>query len=224
MRAAYAAATGAPPQPGIVVLHELWGLNDDIRRIAERLGSAGYAAVAPDLYSPGFKPLCIARTLHSMANMGAWSVDQAEAARAWLGARPEVDANRIGAIGFCLGGGFALALGVRGDLRAAAVNYGPVPPNATELEGVCPVVASYGADDRRFAAEGQRLDALLDELGVEHDVKLYEGAVHSFMNDAGHSVLQRLLRPVMAFAYDGPAAEDAWERILAFLDRHLRSA
>ena len=122
-----------------------------------------------------------------------------------------------------MGGGFALALGVRGDLEAVSVNYGHGPENAAQLAGVCPVVASYGAADRTFAPEGRRLELMLVELGVTHDVKFYDGALHSFMNDAGHPILAKMLRPVMAFAYDPTAAEDAWARILMFLDGHVRA-
>lgn len=222
LRAAYSEPDREGPHPGVVVIHEVWGLNDDVRRITRRFADAGYAAVAPDLYSPGLKPLCIARTVHALATERPTPVDQADAARAWLALQPGVDPHRIGAIGFCMGGGFALALGTRGAVKAVSVNYGPAPRTAEDLSGVCPVVGSYGAADRAFGKEGERLAGLLTTLGVTHDIKTYDGAAHSFLNDAGHPVLQRLTRPIMAFGYQPEAAEDAWQRIMAFFDEHIR--
>src|SRR5947209_9365024 len=159
--------------PGVVVLHEIWGLNDDMRRIAARFADNGYAAVAPDLYSDGNKGLCLSRTLLDMTfTKGRRSLAAIEAVRAWLGDRPEVDGTRIGVIGFCMGGGFALLFGTRGSVGAAGVNYGSVPKDRSRLTGVCPVVASYGAEDRQFAPHAQRLEDHLTALGVPHDVKL----------------------------------------------------
>jgi carboxymethylenebutenolidase len=217
-------AEGGGPHPGVVVLHEMFGLNDDIRAITGRLASEGYAAVAPNLFSPGFKPLCIARTLVDMTRSRPGPVDQADAARTWLADRPEVDGARVGAIGFCMGGGFALALGIRADVRAVSVNYGQVPRRLDEIRGVCPVVGSYGREDKRFLDEADRLERFLTELGVDHDVKIYDGAGHSFLNGAGHPVLRVAMRPIMPFGYQHEAAEDAWHRILAFFERHLRAA
>jgi carboxymethylenebutenolidase len=224
MRGVLAIPDGEGPHPGVVVLHEMFGLNDDIRRITTRLAGEGYAAVAPDLYSPGFKPLCIARTVIGMARAQSGPIDQADAARDWLARRTEVDPQRIGAIGFCMGGGFALMLGIRSDLKAASVNYGQVPKSLDELRGVCPVVGSYGRDDRRFLDEADRLERYLTELGVDHDVKVYDGAGHSFLNDTGHPILKAAIRPMMPVEYRPEAAEDAWRRILDFFDRHLRAA
>src|SRR5258707_8764837 len=85
--------------PGMIVLHEIWGLNDDIRRIASRFAGNGYVAVAPDLYSNGNRGLCLSRTLLDMAGAGGRTVTTLEAVRAWLADRPDVDGDRIGVIG-----------------------------------------------------------------------------------------------------------------------------
>jgi carboxymethylenebutenolidase len=205
--------------PGMVVIHEIWGLNDDIRRIAARFADNGYVAVVPDLYSNGNKGLCLTRTMLDMAGDGKHTMEVLEAVRAWLADRDDVDATRIGVIGYCMGGGFALLFGTRGTVGVAGVNYGLVPKRRAKLTGVCPVVASYGALDRQFVAHAHRLEDHLSGLGVPHDVKLYDGAGHSFVNkDSAPGWARRL--PMKA-GYEEDAAEDAWARTLAFFEDHL---
>lgn len=210
---------GGSPHPAVVVLHEGLGLNDDIRRIASRFADEGYVALAPDLFSFGNKAVCMVRLLGKTGERRA--VALVEQSREWLARRDDVDADRMAVIGFCLGGGFALATGVRGGVRAAAVNYGQVPKDATALTGVCPVVASYGGRDLVFGSHGQRLDEHLTALGVDHDVRTYANVGHSFLNDADTWVV-RLPTP-MRVGYSEPEAEDAWRRILAFFDEHVRA-
>ena len=217
-------ATAGSGLPGVVVLHEIWGLNDDMRRISARFADNGYAADAPDLYSDGNKGLCLSRTLLDMTfTKGRRSMAIIEAVRAWLGDRPEVDGTRIGVIGFCMGGGFALLFGTRGSVGAAGVNYGSVPKDRSRLTGVCPVVASYGAEDRMLGPHAARLEEHLSAMGVPHDVKLYEGAGHSFWSiDAAPSWAKKM--PAMGSGYAEEQAEDAWARTLAFFAEHLAPA
>ena len=212
------------PAAGVVVLHEAFGLNDDIRRIAARFADEGYVALAPDLYTPGVKALCIARAMVSLARRRGATLDRLTSARDWLAARPDVDGGRVGAVGFCMGGGFALLLGAAGGLRATSVNYGDVPKQVDALRGVCPVVGSYGADDRRLVPAARRLESFLTDLGVPHDVKLYEGVGHSFLNRDHPAWADKTFGRIMPIAYDEDSAEDAWRRILAFFAKHLRGA
>jgi len=217
---------GAPGarHPGVVVLHESFGLNDDIRRISARFADAGYAALAPDLYSHGRRLVCLSRVL---ADMTSGHVDREVAdilaARALLAARDDVDEARIAVAGFCQGGGFALIAGTRGDFAAAAVNYGMVPSQRSRLDGVCPVVASYGAKDKIVGRKmAQRLESHLEALGVPHDIKTYDDAGHSFLSqvDGWQAWLARLPSP-MAVGYEERAAEDAWRRMLDFFAEHV---
>ena len=212
--------------PGVLVLHESYGLNDDIRGIARRFAEAGYVAMCPDLYSHGARIVCLTRVIVDMLRGSlAREIEDILAARDALSARPEIDPDRIAVAGFCQGGGFALIAGTRPGFRAAAVNYGEVPSDRSCLDGVCPVVASYGAKDRVFGADtAERLERHLAALGVPHDVKSYEGAGHSFFSryHGYQAWLARVPTP-LAVGYDQHAAEDGWRRMLAFFDEHVRT-
>lgn len=209
---------GAPPWPGIVVLHEAAGLNRDIERISAHLARRGFAVAAPDLFSGGAKPLCIARTVReAFLDPSRHTVtDRIEAVRHWLADRAEVDADRIGVIGFCMGGGFAVVAAARSPFAAAAVNYGRVPRDTSLLGGSCPVVGNYGADDPLLPRDtAARYEAALADQGVPVDIEVFPGVGHSFMNHE-----PRLMAP-LGVRFDGPAAERAWERIERFFAEHL---
>jgi carboxymethylenebutenolidase len=225
LRAELFQPAGDGPHPGVVVLHESFGLNNDIRRIAGRFVDAGYAVLTPDLYSHGSRIVCLSRVMVDMVRGSvAREVSDIHAARETLAARPEVDAERIAVAGFCQGGGFALIAGAQPGFSAAAVNYGEVPAERSRLDGVCPVVASYGGRDRVFGHKtADRLERHLTALGVPHDVKTYDEAGHSFFSkvDGWQGWLARMPTP-MAVGYDDEAARDGWERMLGFFDQHVR--
>jgi carboxymethylenebutenolidase len=222
MRAAIAAHDDGRKRPGLIVIHEIFGLNDDIRAITGRLGELGYVALAPHLYDgPGLRVMCVARTLMALRRGEGEAFKDLDAARAFLQKQPGVDQSKIGVIGFCMGGGFALLYAVRAPLGAAAVFYGDVPATSDKLRGVCPVVAGYGARDRLFAKQGERLEKLLAEIGVNHDVKIYPDVGHSFMSrNEGVMATIGAWGPMKA-GYNREAAEDSWKRIEAFFARHL---
>ena len=208
---AYVALPEKPRGRGVLVLHEAFGLNGDIRRIAERFAEQGYVAVAPALFGG---PRCLGRTLREEARR-----QELNALRDWM--RDAQGVEHAGIIGFCMGGGFALGHVATGaDFDAASVNYGMVP-NA-DLSRICPVVGSYGELDRIFLPQAARLVELLDKAGVEHDVKVYPGVGHSFLNqhEGWQEALTRLPSP-MAIGYDQAAADDAWSRIFAFFEKHV---
>lgn len=218
MRALAMDPDGPGSWPGLVVLHEAAGLNLDIKRIAQRLVERGYATVAPDLYSGGPKPLCIARAVRDafIDPTSPTTTDRIEHARRWLADRDEVDATRIGVIGFCMGGGFAVLAAARSPFAAAAVNYGRVPTDTSLLRGSCPVIANYGGEDRMLpGGTPERLVTALTEHGVAVDVEVIPGVSHSFMNHEP-ALVQKL-----GFGYDHEAAEHAWSRIERFFDQHL---
>jgi len=212
---------GAGPWPGVVVLHESFGLNDDIRQQADRFAAAGYLALAPDLYSAGGARRCLRATFRSLMTGEGKAFDDIETARTWLAARADCT-GRIGAIGFCMGGGFALLTAARG-FEAAAPNYAHLPKDLDAvLRGACPVVASYGAKDRTLRGTAAELESALVRTGVEHDVHEYPQAGHSFLNRHDLGPGGALLR-VAGIGFHEPSAEHAWGRIVRFFEAHLRS-
>ncbi len=205
--------------PGVVVVHEMLGLTDDIRHLARRFADSGYVALAPDLFHGlGPKPICITRTIRAYNRGGGRSLEALDAARASLAGHPEVDGSRIGVAGFCMGGGFALLLGKRSDVRVAATFYGDVP---SDLDGVCPVVAGYGGRDSLYGGMGQRLARRLDELAVHHDIVTYPDAGHSFMSKYHGLIGLVAPLPPLRAGYEEVAAEDSWNRMLAFFAEQL---
>lgn len=119
---------GDGPHPGVVILHELFGFNPDIRRIARRFADNGYAAICPDLYSQGSRASCLTAILSAMAkNRYDLRMAPIVAARDALAAHDSVDGERIGIAGFCQGGGFAVVAATNPGFKASAVFYGEVP-------------------------------------------------------------------------------------------------
>jgi carboxymethylenebutenolidase len=209
---------GAGPWPGVVVLHESFGLNNDIRQQADRLATAGYVALAPDLIGSW---RCLLATFRALAAGRGKAFDDIDTARRALAGREDCT-GRVGVIGFCMGGGFALASANRG-FDAAAPNYAHLPNDLDgALRGACPVVASYGAKDRMMpGGTAAKLDVALARAGVERDVREYPEAGHSFLNRHDLGPGGALLR-VAGIGYHEPSAEDAWGRILRFFEAHLR--
>ena len=213
-----ATPSGNGPWPGVVVVHEIFGLTDDIRRQADRFAEAGYLALAPDLYSWGLTPRCLVATLRTLSSGSGRARDDIDAARKHLADRSDCT-GKVGIIGFCLGGGLAL-LSAPDGFDVAAPNYGFVPKEPLrQLEGACPVVASYGGKDRPLKGAASKLASALEQLGVDHDVKEYPQARHGFLFK--HSGVTSLSEPLFV-AYDAESADDAWRRIFTFFDARLK--
>jgi carboxymethylenebutenolidase len=212
---------GDGPFPGVVAIHEVWGLDANVRLQCDRLAEAGYLTLGPDLYSDGGAKRCVTSTFKAMATGKGKAIEDIEAARQSLLANPDCN-GKVGIIGFCMGGGFALVTSTSG-FDVAAPNYGMVPRHAERaLAGACPIVASYGASDPMMIGMAGKLEKALTTLGVEHDVKAYPGAGHSFLNlaPAGPAPLRPLMR-ISNIKPNPDAAADAWARIEAFFAEHL---
>ncbi|WP_307835972.1 dienelactone hydrolase family protein [Phycicoccus sonneratiae] len=213
---------GDGPWPGLVLVHEAFGLDDTMRGHADRMAGAGYLTLAPDLFSRGRRAACLRATFAALRRGSGPAFDDVEAARARLLADPRCS-GRVGVIGFCMGGSFALALAGRPGWAASAVNYGMLPSSPDALDAACPVVASYGGRDRSLTGAAERLEVALEARGVPHDVREYPHAGHSFLNPVATAPwwLAPVTRLVLHAGPEPEAAADAWRRIDAFLAEHL---
>lgn len=217
-----AVPSGEGPWPALVLVHEAFGLDDEMRRHADHLATMGYLVLAPDLLARGRRVVCLAQTFRALRAGRGRAFDDIEAARVSALSDPR-SSGAVGVIGFCLGGGFALVLAGLPGWDAAVVNYGALPPDLAALDGACPVVASYGGRDLYLRGAASTLETALAERGVEHDVTEYASAGHSFLNV--HTDIPWYAAPisrlVLRVGHEPASAEDAWRRIGDFLGRHL---
>jgi len=219
--------SGGGPWPGVVVIHDAFGMTRALREQADWLAGEGFFAAAPNLFRSESKWACLRAAMREVAARSGPTFDDIEATRAWLTEQPGCG-ERIGVIGFCMGGGFAMALAPGHGYAASSVNYGRLPVDAeTYLAGACPVVASYGGKDRRLRGVPGRLEKILTDQGVAHDVKEYAGAGHGFMEDHDPAEIPGLfvlLKKLMGAGYHEPSTLDARRRIVAFFDVHLKAS
>ncbi len=203
---------GAGPFPGLVVIHEIYGLNDNIRGIANQFAEQGYAALAVDLFSNRNRTLCMMQLIHGMMirPLKNGVVADLKSAISYLQQQSGVDAQHIGAVGFCMGGGYALQLAITDKgMKAASAFYGAAPRPLEAFADSCPILGSYPEKD--FTAAGAReLDAALEKYNIPHDIKFYENTQHSFFNQ------QRT-------PFEVEASKDAWQRMLSFFNEYLAS-
>ena len=220
MPAWLAAPSTLAPVPGVVVLHDIYGMSQDHRNQADSLAEAGFLAISPDLYYRGGLLFCLRSVIRDLLAGAGPAFDDVEAARAWLLSQPNCN-GKAGVIGFCMGGGFAMLLVSGHGFSAASINYGgKLPPDVDNfLKTACPVVGSYGALSKWEQGDADRLEQALQRALVPHDVKEYADAGHSFMNNHGAFVF-KLLR-FTGIGYNEPAAMDARRRITAFFHKHL---
>lgn len=207
---------GEGPWPGVVVLHDMLGVGKVVRETSGMLADHGYLAIAPNLFARG-RVRCVPSMIRDlMSGSKGTTVRDILAARDHLIGDPRCN-GKVVVVGFCLGGGFALLVASEG-FDAVAPFYPAGRSKYDEiLHGACPIVASYGQRDPQNIGSGPKLDRVLTDLGVDHDVKTYPSAGHSFAeNHPGQPLLK-----VTGLGYNEDATRDAWRRIFAFFDTHL---
>jgi carboxymethylenebutenolidase len=212
--AGYLALPGSPGRhPAIIVIHEFWGLNDWVKEQAEKFAAQGYVALAVDLYRG--KSTSNPDEAHEL--MRGMPQDRAirdmKAAFDYLASRSDVDKNKIGSVGWCMGGGLSLQLAIHEPkLAACVVNYGALPTDADDIRKInAPVLGNFGAEDRGITPEAvHAFEKAMKDAGKTIDIKIYDGAGHGFEN------------PNNKTGYRAEAAADAWHRMVSFLDKTLK--
>jgi len=204
---------GKGPFPALIVIHEWWGLNDWVKEQAARLADQGYVALAVDLYRG--KVADTPELAHEI--MRGVPQDRAirdlKAAFDFLAAQSNVRKDRIGSIGWCMGGGYSLDVAIAEPrLAADVINYGHLATDTAEMKKIqAPILGLFGGQDHGIPTEDVRkFQQAMEQLGKKIEVKIYPDAGHGFENPNNKS------------AYRADDAADAWQRTVAFLASHLK--
>jgi carboxymethylenebutenolidase len=194
-------------RPGLILVHEWWGLTDHMRGIADRFAGAGFAVLAPDLYEGKVTQDAeeAGRLMQALDQSRALAT--LDASVAYLKQHEGVRSGAVGVTGFCMGGSFALLLACHNsEIRASAPFYGDVPPDDALAQLKAPILFIGAELDQWITTEKvERLREALRRFGKEGEIVIYRGANHAFFNDTRPEVYNRY------------AAEDAWRRVVAFL-------
>jgi carboxymethylenebutenolidase len=201
------------PLPGLIVFHEWWGLNDNIRQMTKRLAGEGYAALAVDLYGGAVADNPDKAKELMTASLGNKPALEEEVRKAYEYLETKEKAPKIGVIGWCFGGGWSLntALLLPDKIDATVIYYGHLETDRDKLAKLrMPIAGFFGAEDQGIpVASVREFEKTLKELGKSVEIQVYDGAGHAFANPSGT-------------AYRPEAARDAWQRTTKFLARYLQ--
>lgn len=199
--------------PAIIVIHEWWGLNDNIRAMTRRLAGEGYRALAVDLYNSetADTPEAARRLMNKTMNNDKAALVNLSAARRWL--EDKYNPSKMGIIGWCFGGGWSLrgALNMKENVDAVVMYYGEVITDESQLADLqAPLLGIFGAEDQGIPVENVReFDKTLAQLDKEARIQIFENAGHAFANPSGKN-------------YNKETAQTAWELTTNFFEEHLK--
>lgn len=204
---------GEGPHPAVLMIHEWWGLNVDTTILADALAAEGYVVLAPDAFRGS-----LARTSQeAMAQLRSTPSEQIaadlDAALDYLMSHPAVDADRVASMGFCFGGTQSMYLGTRAEGLSAVITFygsGPIqePAQLGRIPDNAPVLGIFGEDDRSIpVAEVRGFQRALNHAGVRNEIEIYPSVGHAFVKSNTYN--------------RGGAPQQAWERLVAFLDAEL---
>ncbi|MDQ3908708.1 MAG: dienelactone hydrolase family protein, partial [Acidobacteriota bacterium] len=200
--------------PGVLVIHEVFGLNDHIKSVADRIAAQGYVALAPDFFARASEPPPKDASDMNALRRAASSVKTEDAIKDMQAALDYLKADKgtkkkFASIGFCMGGGYSYQIATHThDLAGAVIFYGRTPVELVPQVS-CPVLASFGGKDASLMQTEPAWEEAMRKAGKQLDVKVYPEAGHGFFNDT---------RPT---AYNAEAAADAWQRVLKFFRERL---
>lgn len=203
------------PLPAIIVIHEWWGLNENIRSVAERLAGEGYIVLAIDLFggNTAENPEVAKALMESVVEDPGPANENIRQAYEFVSTT--AGAPKTGSLGWCFGGGWSLntAMLFPDELDAAVIYYGQVTDDEDRLRDIsAPILGLFGGKDRGIPVDSvQRFEAALERLRKQYEIHIYPDARHAFANPTGR-------------AYDAEVADDAWQRTLEFLGTHLGAA
>ena len=204
---------GSGPFPAVILIHEFWGLNESIVGKADLLAEAGYLVIAPDTFR-GSTTSWIPSAIYQAVSSNAEEINtDLDSVYAWLESQPDVASDRVGIAGFCYGGRTSLVYSLHNDrLAATVIFYGSLETDPDVLETLPgPVLGIFGGADQSIPVDQViAFDAALTQAGVPHEITVYEGQPHAFVQDAEG-------------IQSGGAQGEAWGQMLAFLENHLKA-
>ncbi|MDQ3839323.1 MAG: dienelactone hydrolase family protein [Thermoproteota archaeon] len=201
--------------PAVVMVHEWWGLNDNIKDMADELASEGYVVLAADLYNGevAADPNRARELSSSVRENPQQAISNLQSAVQYLTSLPNVNSSRIAALGWCFGGGQALQLALNSEqhpLAATVIYYGNLVNDTNELSKInWPVLGIFGDQDQAVPVESvNAFEQALNETGITNEIYLYPGVGHAFANPSGDN-------------YAPEETADAWEKTLVFLKKYV---
>jgi carboxymethylenebutenolidase len=205
--------SGGGKHPAIIVIHEWWGLNDWIKQQAVKFSGQGYVALAVDLYRGEAAKTPEEAHILMRGLPDDRGLRDLQAAFTYLASRPDVDASKIGSIGWCMGGGWSIKLAEdQPKLAAFVVNYGSLPTDGATIAKIkAPMLGNFGADDKGIPQSSvQAFESAMKIDGKSPDIKIYQGAGHAYQN------------PNNKDGYRPEAAADSDKRIDNFFAKYLK--